>query len=301
MTAQDFIRAPMIPDMDKFWLSTPHADSVTQGKLYNDLFSSAGAEIPQPQVQRIQALIWFHSLRLEQSQLKSLLVIAREIQAMRVAHAKDIQRVDNHEIVHLTPVYEDLARQFSVSRFPNEETQAAFAVRLQSARQAVDAEQDTIDRHHQKMRQVIMLSRNWVVSLTPDQQDGLALCSYSLWKNRGLFLQNDSFGSFIHTSWDGGDFFDLTTRVVLTAELHMDVGGLWTLTSLRENAQAETTILQLSAITMMILENEQLIPALEVRLGERDPLAFAANPQQEPKATANGVPGGPPVTPEIND
>lgn len=252
----------------------PPAPGPTGEKLYQLLYAGEQGERAHAAGQRARMLAWMEAMVFETGQIEGMIALARRFRAEDAEAAADLARRDAREAELVTPIYEELVRLYATGQPVTDEALAPLATRLEAARAAVDGGTSPQAAAYARASRRLGRVQPWIDTLSRAQQATLAQCRFFLARRLGPFTNPGDYGTWLGTTWSGGDFGALRATLRPADEGHMDVGGLWSTEDLRGRPGQTLQGLQLAVLVLFALEEPGLVEAAQVRLGQRDPLDF---------------------------
>jgi len=274
--------------------ATPAQDNADnpQEKLYQLLYQSELGESTHPLGQRVRILSWLTILELNASELSFLRQKATYIQELtKIDHTK-VETSINQEELLLGPEYERLIVAFSVATPPSNEMLMSAGQHIKETRKEISSRANLRKYQKARFQKLMDVVRPWISSLSSYQREQLGHHRFFLSRRLGPYTAPRDYGDFVGFAWDGGDFTGLRSTIRLEGEREMNIGGLWTTERLRSPPMGYLTDIQLSAITVMAMQEEQFIPAIEIKLGEREPLDFSQSPNALAQTNTSQEPSG---------
>jgi len=270
-------------------VSQNNADT-PQEKLYQLLYPAELGESTYALGQRVRILSWLTVLELSPNELSFLQSKAVQVQERTKADHEMVSKTIEQDGLLLGTEYERLIIAFSGAAIPSEEILASAAQHITKARTEIANRKALRKKQKERFLKLISVVRPWISSLSSQQREQLGHHRFFLTRRLGPYTTPRDYGDFVGIAWDGGDFTGLRSTIRLEGEHQMNLGGLWTTERLRAPPMGYLTDIQLSAITVMAMQEEQFIPAIEIKLGEREPLDFS----QYPPALAQSEPSDEP-------
>lgn len=268
VSPDDIVRTRNLPDIELPAPSPPPAETPGQEALYQLLFAGELGDEAHAAGQRVRILAWIDAMDLSVSQMRGLLLLCERVRAALAEQQRLGAEVAAREIALYGPIYAELAEDLAHPGSATEEELGAYATRLAAARAEVLAGGDPRAEALDRARAIVGMARPWVANLTEQQRSRLGQARFFLARRLGPLLNPGDYGEFTGISWDGGDFSAVESTARPPEEGQLDLGGLWSVERLRAPPGAYLDALQLQAIVVMAVQEEELPGALTTRLGQ---------------------------------
>ncbi len=202
--------------------------------LYQMLYDYAFLPEIQQSQQRVRLLIWLRHMALSEWQLRSLSELAGQVQAER-RRIEEAQRavVQSYE-PKLRPVYDELwdllqqGRELSDSEV-EEAASTLLGARLQHAR-----EKELLQLRVQSIRTVQSLQREWLNSLSPQQEAILVDAIFLLRHRLDPYANPGDFRQLVGSIYVAGEWGTLTRGSYDPEVDHLNIGGLWSEVAMKD-------------------------------------------------------------------
>jgi hypothetical protein len=271
--------------------SPPPAAGPEGEKLYQVLYATEMGTAAHASGQRVRILAWLSAMQFDAAQLAGLAELAADVQRRDAAMTFARAELDAREVARLGPIYAALEARLAAPAPMTEEESGAFAARIEAARTELYRGADPRAAHYAGVNALLGAARPWMTSITEVQRDRLAASRFFLGRRIGPFVNPGDYGALVGTMWDGGDFGSLRATVRPTDESHLDIGGLWSIETMKAGPDRHVGGLQAEAILVMALLEPEMLPAIALRqAGEHAELTTTA-------ASATTAPPAPATTP----
>ena len=228
--------------------------------------------------ERVRLLVWLRSAELSEEELRRVRELRRNVERHHEAALAEKAQVRAEGAAGVDPVLQELEAALIAGSL-DPEGAAAFAEALSSARSQV------ADPRVAELRQVEAVlgeGQKLVDLLGPGRKQSLANALFVLRAEVGEGVRPALYEGILGRPWDPGDFATLRRAKSPPKQDQLDPGGLWTL----EAGELTTNQLegeQLLVVAALLLEQEQLEPAISALLGE-EPEPAEDEPELEESA-----------------
>jgi hypothetical protein len=271
----DDFKRPISDGQNQSVAATPPAPPVPEGEqLYQMLYADEFGEEARALGQRARMLAWLHGAGLDESQLRALIPLAASVDAAVVEDEAERSALGPKELEAYGETYRSLIQAFSGQQALSAEDMARHADALREARTAMWGETDPHRARFARVGTVLGQIQGWVNSLSKEQQSRLAEVRFFLRRPLAPLARPGHYESMLAGSWDVGDFDTLRYAGRSPSEAGMNIGGLFAAEAYRVRPNTHLTALQVQALMARALLEPGLVEAIEVVLGEREPLAF---------------------------
>lgn len=239
--------------------------------LYQELFTGeSGADMRQ-WGQRARMLAWFRYMALDEEQLEGLTelsaTLAERDERIRTAQA-DAARAE------MEAMHGEYARAIELLAEPGDpdaDVMSVLASDLAAAR--FDAGASALYRvRHTELRGMLTDTQGWIEDLDSDQQTALGSSRFLLRHQVGPLVAPGDHAQLLGTMWDGMAFDALVLGRLPTESEPLDIGGLWATEKVRGTPDQRLSAVQRRVLVLLAARQEGLVEAIEVALGEREPL-----------------------------
>ena len=170
--------------------------------------------------------------------------------------------------------YRTLIKAFAGQESLSAEEMTQHPDTLRTDRTALWGETDPHKARFARIGLVLGQIQAWVNSLSKEQQSRLAEVRFFLRRPLSPLARPGHYESMLAGSWDIGDFDTLRYAGRSPNDSAMNIGGLFAAEAYRVRPNTHLTALQVQALMARALLEPGLVQAIEVVLGEREPLAF---------------------------
>lgn len=271
----DDFKRPVAATTENTLTAVPPAPPVPEGEpLYQILYADEFGEEARALGQRARMLAWLHGAGLDESQLRSLIPLASLVaEAVREDEASR-RALGPGELEAYGETYRALILAFSGRQSLTTEDMAKHAETLRTARTALWGETDPHRAQYERLGRVLAKVQAWVNGLSGEQRARLAEVRFFLRRPIAPLARPGHYEAMLAGSWDVGDFDTLRYAGRSPGDEAMNIGGLFSAEPYRVRPNTHLTALQVQALVARALLEPGLVEAIEVVLGEREPLAF---------------------------
>jgi len=271
----DDFKRPISDDAAQSVAAVPPAPPVPEGEpLYQMLYADEFGEEARALGQRARMLAWLHGSGLEEEQLRALIPLAAAVAAAVDEDEAERSALGPRELEAYGETYRALIKAFAGQQSLSAEEMAQHATALRTARTALWGETDPHKARFARVGSVLGQIQAWVNSLSKEQQSRLAEVRFFLRRPLSPLARPGHYESMLAGSWDIGDFDTLRYAGRSPNDAAMNIGGLFAAEAYRVRPNTHLTALQVQALMARALLEPGLVEAVEVVLGEREPLAF---------------------------
>lgn len=271
----DFMR-PVESGPEMSTAATPPAPPIAEGEpLYQMLYADEFGDDARQWGQRARILGWLHTASLGPTQVESLIELSSVVREAVEADRVEREAIGARELEAYRPIYTKLIRAFSGESSLSAADLTEAAEELRTARIAVWGAESPHQARFDRMRMVLRSVQAWTATLDTAQRERLADVRFFLRRSMGPLARPGHYESMIAGTWDAGDFDTLRYAGRSPAEDSMDIGGLWRAEAYRVRPGEHLTALQTQALVAAAVLEPGFVGALEVALGQRDPLDFS--------------------------
>lgn len=271
----DDFKRPVSDDATQSVAAVPPAPPVPEGEpLYQMLYADEFGEEARALGQRARMLAWLHGSGLEDAQLRALIPLAASVAAAVDEDEDERSALGPRELEAYGDTYRTLIKAFAGQESLSAEEMAQHADTLRAARTALWGETDPHRARFARVGSVLGRIQAWVNSLSKEQQSRLAEVRFFLRRPLAPLARPGHYESMLAGSWDIGDFDTLRYAGRSPNDAAMNIGGLFAAEAYRVRPNTHLTALQVQALMARALLEPGLVEAIEVVLGEREPLAF---------------------------
>jgi hypothetical protein len=251
----------------------PAAEGPEQETLYQLLFAGELGGHAHVQGQRARMLVWFRSMKLSADQLRSLAGLADTLGERRDRIAMVEAEVTRLQGAALAKVYDGLIALLASEGDLDPAALKASGTALATAREAVPSE--TLLRvRHDELRGMLTDARIWMAELDDGQRTALGTSRFLLRHRVGALTTPGDHADLLGTEWDGASFDSLMIGRVPQRTEPLDIGGLWATETVRGTPDHKLGAAQNQVLVLLACQEPGLVPAIQVALGEREPLDF---------------------------
>ena len=222
---------------------------------------------PQGELQdRVRLLIWLRSAELSEDELRAIEGLRERVVAHHAEAVAERALADQEASARVSPLLLELERGL-VQGSLDQESAAALAARVAEARSQVS---DPRVASLREVEAVLAEGQALVDLLGGGRKRSLANALFVLRAEAGEGVRPALYEGILGRPWDPGDFATLRRSSSPPRQDQLDPGGLWTL----EAGALTTNQLegeQLLVVAALLLEQEQLGPAISALLGPSEP------------------------------
>ena len=256
--------------------ATPPAPPIPEGEaLYQMLYADEFGEEARGLGQRARILGWLHGAGLERAQIEALIVLSKDVQQAVADDDMARRALGPRELEMYAPIYEQIIEGLTGKASLSASDLQQHSEALRVARKKVWGEGDPHRARYEATRGVLKKVEGWVNTLDAEQREKLLNVRFFLRRSMGPLARPAHYEAMIAGTWDVGDFDTLRYAGRSASEAALDIGGLWRAESFRIHRSDQFTALQLQALMAAAVLEPGFVSALEVALGDREPLSFS--------------------------
>ena len=270
----DFSRPSVLEETEEH-PATPPAPPIPEGEaLYQMLYADEFGEDARQLGQRARILAWLHTSGLRDAQLEALLYIAQIVHKAVETDNEARVELGSREKDLYGPVYTDLILAFSGKIALTSDDLSEHAEQLRQARSTLWGETDPHRAQFLRLKKAMASVGNWVNTLSYGQLKTMANVRFFLRRSLSPLSRPGHYETMIAGTWDAGDFDTLRYAGRSPNEEALNIGGLWSAEAYRVRPGEHLNGLQTQAIVARAVLEPGFVQAVEVHLGQREPLDF---------------------------
>ena len=240
----------------------PLAEALYGGEL--------GAEAA-PLGDRVRVLLWLRAMDLDGGELEALREAALRVSAEGDRARAALAAAGEEEARALAPIYAELAAALAAG-VPDDAAAASAAERIAAVRAGLEG----TDRDPRRVRAraaaaALAEAEAWAATLDEAQRVGMAQALFFLRRQVSAETTPALMEDLLGAPWQPGDFASLR-RSRSGEQGQLDIGGLFTLEGGARDLTQDLDGLKLHVLVAVALSHPDLVPAIEVLQGLRDPL-----------------------------
>ena len=270
----DFAR-PSVLEETEAHPATPPAPPIPEGEaLYQMLYADEFGDEARPLGQRARMLAWLHTSGLRDAQLEALLFVAEGVHKAVETDNAARAALGSQEKTLYGPIYTELIHAFSGKTALTAEDLASHAEQLRQARSSLWGDVDPHRAQFLRLKKALKSVGNWVNTLSYEQLTAMANVRFFLRRSIAPLSRPGHYETMIAGTWDAGDFDTLRYAGRSPNEEALNIGGLWSAEAYRVRPGEHLNALQTQAIVARAVLEPGFVQAVEVHLGQREPLDF---------------------------
>jgi len=271
----DDFKRPIDESAQQSFVAAPPAPPIPEGEaLYQMLYADEFGEEARALGQRARMLAWLTQSGLEKDQLQALVPLAAKVRQAVAEDDAERRALGPKELAAYRDTYEALIGAFTGQNSLSADDLERYATALREARIGLWGETNPHKARYQRVARVLGDVQVWVNSLNHAQKTNLSQVRFFLRRQLSPLSRPGHYESMLAGSWDVGDFDTLRYAGRSPNEAALDIGGLWSAEAYRVRPGEHMTSLQVQALVARALMEPGLVQAVEVVLGQREPLNF---------------------------
>jgi hypothetical protein len=254
---------------------TPPAPPIPEGEpLYQMLYADEFGPEARALGQRARILAWIHGSGLSEEQLAALIPLSTQVVEAVAEDGAARRALGPGELEAYAPTYTALIKAFAGEGSLSAEDLGRHAEDLRAARVALWGETDPHRARYKRVAAMLGWVQSWVNTLSLEQRQALTQARFFLRRDLSPLARPGHYEAMVAGTWDVGDFDTLRYAGRPEDEAALNIGGLWSAEAYRVRPGEHFTALQTQALMVRALVEPGLVGAIEVALGQREPLAF---------------------------
>lgn len=240
----------------------PPVEGVGGERLFQLLYAGELGEPAWAAGQQARIFAWLRVMDLSADQLAGLIALQERVAAMGAAAEASAAAIGDAEAV----AYGSLYAEISAALARPETTEAELdllAERLAQSRAQVDSLGDPWTADLERTRALLDAVQPWLATLDRSRRERVTASRFFLTRRAAPLSSPGSYSRLTGMAWDGGDFQALSQSGRPDEQVHLDLGGLWSMEALRAAPGEYLVQRQIEAILAMALLEPALPSALQ--------------------------------------